>query len=291
MACYSPLTAYRTDSNGKLVFTPGQDCIESLHVPCGQCIGCRLENSRQKAMRGTLEASMHQQNSWLTLTYAPDQEPPGGTLVKRDLQLFIKRLRKKYGEGISHMSCGEYGDLTERMHYHSCLFGLDFEDKYPWKKTKDGILYRSDSLEKIWTKGHALIGEINFETIAYTARYVTKKYLGDDAEKHYGERTPEFVSMSKNPAIGLRFIREYFGDIYPKDFITIRGIKMKPPIYFDRYLERTNPSMYEEVKARRVASAKKLNQDRQKLGRLEQIAEYHTRRLRKKNDTSNVHRI
>lgn len=289
MACYKPIQAYRTPNQAKLEFQPSPETIEALKIPCGRCIGCRLENSRQKAMRGTLEAQMHDQNSWLTLTYAPGNEPPGESVNRRDLDLFMKRLRKRYGTGISHLSCGEYGDRTGRMHYHVCLFGHDFGDKYPWQKTGVGTLYRSDALEEIWTEGHAIVGEVNFDTIAYTARYITKKITGDKAEQHYQGKEPEFLSMSRKPAVGLRFVEEYADDIYPKDFVTIRGRKMKPPVYYDRWLEKNNPNMYEEIKWRRKKHAIKHEHENWKIGRLDTKAECKKRQLRKKNDSSHIH--
>lgn len=64
-----------------------------LTLPCGQCIGCKLEHSRQWAMRCIHEAQLHSNNCFITLTYAPENLPPDGGLIKRDFQLFMKRLR------------------------------------------------------------------------------------------------------------------------------------------------------------------------------------------------------
>jgi len=118
---------------------------------------------------------------------------------------------------------GEYGDVTARPHFHACIFGLDFPDKKVYKKTRGGHnLYTSDTLEKIWGKGFCPIGEVNFETAAYVARYVMKKITGQQQKKHYeqvdqdtGEitsRQPEFNHMSLKPGIGKGWLEKWRTD-------------------------------------------------------------------------------
>lgn len=222
---------------------------------------------------------MHDESCWLTLTYREEDLPENGTLVKSDLVMFMKKLRKKYGEGIRAMACGEYGDDTRRPHYHVCLFGHDFQDRYPWRKSKGGVLHRSDELETLWLKGQAEIGQLTFESAAYTARYVTKKITGPVAQEHYKGREPEFLTMPNRPGLGGKFIEKFFGDVYPKDFITIRGVKMKPPIYFDRYLEKIDPEMYERVKERRKRNRID-DSEYWKINRLSQMQEAVERKLK-----------
>jgi len=93
MACFHPLTAYRS-FDGQIRFDEKRNG-EPLELPCGQCIGCRLERSREWAIRMVHEASMHEDNCFITLTYAPEYLPPDGSLVKSDFQKFMKRLRKQ----------------------------------------------------------------------------------------------------------------------------------------------------------------------------------------------------
>lgn len=92
MACFHPLTAYQSDSGEIYFHDVGH---KELKLPCGQCIGCRLERSRQWAMRIIHEASMYDNNCFITLTYSPENLPPDGGLRKKHFQLFMKRLRKK----------------------------------------------------------------------------------------------------------------------------------------------------------------------------------------------------
>lgn len=96
MSCFHPLKAYQTLS-GTIVFNDLQDA-RPINLPCGQCIGCRIDRSRAWAMRCVHQASMYPDNCFVTLTYAPEYLPYNGSLVHRDFQLFMKRLRKKYSK-------------------------------------------------------------------------------------------------------------------------------------------------------------------------------------------------
>ena len=175
MACYHPKDAWRArvgvyTRTGKvpIVFKVDYgDPATAMKVSCGQCIGCRLERSRQWAIRCMHEASLYPINCFITLTYAPEHEDrlrvslpdletgevigKGLTLVKRDYVLFMKKLRKRFGAGIRFFHCGEYGELLGRPHHHSILFNHDFADKKVWKTNNGFVLYRSKSLEELYT--------------------------------------------------------------------------------------------------------------------------------------------
>lgn len=193
MPCYKPLDAWRPDSSTgskKLIFSYNSKTCNSLtphlQVPCGRCVGCRLERSRQWAIRCVHEASLHEKNCFITLTYNDENLPADQSLHYEPFQLFMKRLRKKYGSGIRFYMCGEYGEKLARPHFHACLFGHDFDDKKVWKKTDAGsVLYRSAELEKLWPFGYSSVGDVSFESAAYVARYIMKKITGEAAESHY----------------------------------------------------------------------------------------------------------
>uniref|UniRef100_UPI0040482461 rolling circle replication-associated protein n=1 Tax=Shewanella sp. TaxID=50422 RepID=UPI0040482461 len=182
MACFYPIKGWRPRLGNKIVFNPAHGYADRpVTLPCGQCVGCRLEHSRQWAIRCVHEAQLHQDNCFITLTYNDDYLPENGTLVKRDFQLFMKRLRKKYPHAVRYYQCGEYGSKTHRPHYHACLFGHDFKDKTLWQKGSDGTpLYISSSLQDLWSSdGHSIgfstIGTVTFQSAAYVARYIMKK--------------------------------------------------------------------------------------------------------------------
>lgn len=239
-----------------------------MAVPCGRCMDCRLEFSRQWAMRCVHESKLHDENCWFTLTYDEEHLPYAGSLVKEHLQLFYKRLRKANDcSKIRYYSAGEYGSDSGRPHYHVCCFGFDFRDKFFWRLSDSGAdVYRSDELDRIWGKGLTELGDLTFESAAYTARYCCKKVTGDMAEDHYTrmlqdgrfvEVEPEFALMSRGGTgdglggIGSGHYAKYGDEIYPQDECIVRGNRSKPPRFYDKLLEKESIEVYERVKAAR----------------------------------------
>lgn len=248
---------------------------EIVPIPCGKCIGCRLEKARQWAVRCVHEAQMYNQNCFITLTYNNKNLPKDRNIEKRALQLFFKKLRKHINtQEIRYYACGEYGDKMGRPHYHACIFNYDFPDKKLlhgaqrrfnkgyFQQTNDHDLFTSATLDKIWAKGYATIGELTFQSAGYVARYVTKKITGEKAKNHYLGRTPEFALMSRGNkkngkgGIGKPWLLKYFTDVYPKDFFTINGVKNKPPRYYDDLLKKIDPDLLVKLKIERAKRAK-----------------------------------
>lgn len=227
------------------------------------------------------EASLHAENAFITLTYSPENLPPGGTLQKKDFQDFIKRLRRKYparcvGVGADgkkifegktkYFHCGEYGERNRRPHYHALLFGLDFPDKVLFKNSADGsAIYTSEILQRLWPAGFCTTGAVTFESAAYVARYVMKKITGEPAKAHYenidletGEiidRLPEYTTMSLKPAIAKDWYKQFKSDVYPSDQVILRGMPMKPPKFYDRLLELEDPEARAAIRERRMKDA------------------------------------
>lgn len=200
---------------------------------------------------------MHEQNSFITLTYKDEHLVYGGQsygiLYPRHLELFWKRLRKHLRKPIRYFACGEYGDTTNRPHYHACLFGHDFEDKTLYS-SKNGInLYSSHTLDYLWGLGDCRIGDVNYETAAYVARYIMKKKLGQAGEQYKAEGVePEFVRMSRRPGIGSTWLDKFQDDVYPHDYAVIRnGIKVKPPKFYNLKYFKSHPLDEEDIKERR----------------------------------------
>lgn len=265
MACYKPLYGTRR-KDGKLSVRRDpwyyQFRETMLVVSCGQCTGCRLERSRQWAVRITHEAQMHEANSFLTLTYDDAHLPPDLSLRIRDFQLFMKRLRKwranedkvanKEPYRLRFFHCGEYGDLRSRPHYHACLFGEDFSsDRKHFKGSAENKLYTSKLLDTLWGHGYAVIGNLTFDSAAYVARYCMKKITGPKSVEHYNGRKPEYTSMSRRPGIGKPWLDKYKSDVYPDDFVISKGNKAQPPKYYDGQYQLENPTVMAEIKKRR----------------------------------------
>lgn len=256
-----------------------------IEIPCGHCIGCRLEYSRQWANRCLLEMQQHDKNCFITLTYDDDhiknkwfsklkdkQEYIVPTLVKKDLQLFFKRLRKELDKQdikIRFFACGEYGDNTFRPHYHAIIFGWMPSDLSLVSKSDLGYnYYSSDILTKIWPNGFNLVTDATWETCAYVARYVTKKVNGR-LESVYSDNNieKEFITMSNRPGIGYDY---YFGSEGKKCYATFLSDYIKTDFgsrkisrvrYFDKKLEEQDPDLMQKLKKTR----KEFEKDRKKL--------------------------
>ncbi len=243
---------------------------------------------------------MHQNtngNCWITLTYrsieeCTDEQFKNGYFVPADYSLnyqhfrdFIKRLRKwvfqKNGggrvpeykiedgkkiltNGVRYFHCGEYGDENLRPHYHACLFNCTFDDIVVYKQDQGITSYHSPTLEKLWRYGFCTIGELNFETAAYTAGYILKKITGFQAidtylrSDEYGVAfwvKPPYITMSLKPGIGAEFYEKYPGDFFPSDESPVpgRGVIKKVPRYYENILANQDPSMHAEIKKLRQA--------------------------------------
>lgn len=223
----------------------GKDNI--LLLPCGHCASCLTKRRKEWSVRCALEASEHEKNCFVTLTYDEDHVPK--KLIKRDLTDFLSKIRAS-GHRVRFFGCGEYGSQTARPHYHVILFGFMPDDLKPYAKQSNGfMLYTSDFLQKkIWKKGNVMIGEFSPETAGYVAGYVEKK-LGKDEG---------FILMSRRPGIGRKYLEKHYEDIYRYDsFITDGGHINKVPRYFDKVLmEQLDPTIdIARIKARRLEAA------------------------------------
>lgn len=256
-----------------------------VQIPCGQCIGCRLDYSRQWMQRCLLENSYHENACFLTLTYTDQNVPrsffcdsstgeilnpdaPWLTLEPRHLTLFWKRLRKWYGEELRYYACGEYGSNTFRPHYHAIVFGLNpdrlgLED---WSRNFRGDrLYLSRVLtDDVWKLGNVMVGEVNEQTCAYVSRYVMKKLKGE-ASVFYDEHglVPPFTRMSTHPGLGNQYFQDH-PDIYEFDKIHIStpqgGKSFRPPRYYDKLYDCLQPEEMAEIKQARQAMAEAATQ-------------------------------
>lgn len=273
MTCYHPVPVWRAkqeNASGKrsLVFSENQGIDGTrMDIPCGGCVGCRLDRAAEWQSRLIHESKEHMFNEFITLTYNEEHRPIDDSLQKHHMQDFLKRLRKSVQpKKIRFFACGEYGTKTLRPHYHALIFGHYFTDKKKAGKGSRGDqLFTSAKLDQLWGKGHCWIGSVTPESCGYVARYIMDKKTGEAAKTHYqgvnrqtGEiimRTPEYIHMSLKPAIGLTFYEQFKNEIHTQDSVLIKGQKRKVPRYYDKQLEKKDPILLEELKYIRSTKA------------------------------------
>jgi len=235
------------------------------------------------------EASLHDRNCFLTLTYSDEHLPVDYSVHPRDLQLFLKRLRKQaYRYNLEHgitaphretgelvprpikfYACGEYGETTLRPHYHCLIFGYEPPDKRHYETTKRGDqLFISKSLQQAWPFGLAIAGALTYQSASYTARYTMKKVGGAQAAEHY-LRThplhgficrvrPEFPLMSRGgrtgKGLGYGWYEKYGREAFVHDSVIIEGKEAQPPRY---YFEQLSEEDQRRIRTKRTIGAKR----------------------------------
>lgn len=246
MPCYGPLTGYYPkigSSDRRLVFKKSDsETGIPIRLPCGKCTGCRLEQSRQWAVRCMHEKRLHNAAAFLTLTFDEHNLPrltsDLGYLPTLDLaiyQNFLKKLRNRYaGPGLRFFGCGEYGSQTQRPHYHLLLLNSDFNDRKLIKSGTDYNLYASPLLSSLWSLGHASLGNVDWHSACYVARYCTKK--NQNGKTVTDGRLPEFVTMSRRPGLGAGYFDKYKDEILSHDTIIVNGVPAAAPRFYDNRL-------------------------------------------------------
>ena len=217
-----------------------------VRVPCGHCLACRLNKSKQFSARIIGEASMYKDNCFITLTY--DEEHCPKSLSKRDLQLFMKSFRQSLSpKKIRYFACGEYGSSTGRPHYHIIVFGLSkYDDVFKrsvLSKLLEGQNGFSATLDA-WSKdgkskGNVFVGDVSPQSAKYVAGYVMKKQ-GDSYHDStwYKEQglIPPFVLMSRRPGIGATYGDKYKERFKHNPFVVLGNSRVGLPRYLDNRL-------------------------------------------------------
>jgi len=213
MPCYHPIPAYQSGP-GASVMLHAPHGVAHMMVPCGSCLGCRLQRATHWAHRCMHEAQYFDHNAFVTLTYDDSHVPPDGNLSPKALQLFIKRVRKDAdspcgvldcpgGGGVRFFACGEYGERTGRPHYHVLFFNLRFRDAV----RVGNNLYESAALARLWPYGGHRIGTVTARSAMYCAKYSCKS-MGPACDSDGVVRVKPFARMSRNPGLGTRWLRE-----------------------------------------------------------------------------------
>lgn len=269
-------------------------------IGCQNCWACQLKKAAEWATRIMWECKEHEHNYFITLTYDEEHLPLynkmiytdengetttyendgtwTGTLQPEDVTKFIKTLRKHFERegitGIKYFYCGEYGNegqngnMGYRPHYHMILMGapLDIDTFYSWKhdNKQHKLHWKCKQLENWWQKGFIDVAEVEWNCAAYVARYCMKKIDNNNDPRKYAEvgKQKEFIRMSRNPGIGMKYYKEHRNEIYDLDGVAVKTIKnkttwLKPPAAFDRKLKEEKPELYEKIKESRIAAAER----------------------------------
>lgn len=287
MQCFHPLDGWRSP-DGKITFRECRNSGGKLQVRCGRCVGCRTHLKQSWTTRIVNEASLHEFNCFVTLTYAPEHVPHLGGLVYAHFQAFNKRLNsyrfrewrkanpdlpRKQFQSHRFFCALEYGEEGKLPHFHAILFGVDFPDKVIFKQPGHGSpLYTSEILGKLWTVGFSSVGSVTSDSAAYCAGYAAKKLSGPAARDAYfrfdsetgecGEVLPECARMSLRPGIGAHWIDKYYRDVFldgRRDAVYDGSFAQAvPKYYFDRVAAK-HPALAQEVEVLRFEKASKVD--------------------------------
>lgn len=273
MTCYRPLDAeahgFHPSGKQKLIFKNHPEFKNHpnpLKLPCGKCIGCKLDHSQMWAIRIMHHVQMNEETQFITLTYDPKHLPWDGSLTPPHFTKFMKRLRQHCPKEITYYHAGEYGDQLTRPHHHAIIFNHAFND-LDLVSEKEGIpLYTSPTLAKLWGKGYVTIGETNIHTAAYIARYTLKKQYNEEYYETTDETTGEILKLqppytTMSNGIGKSWYDLYQSDVFPSDTVIHKGRTIKTPRYYETQLQRTNADLLQTIKARRLSNSLKHAKD------------------------------
>lgn len=270
ISCLNPVEAFDfgVKSNGKrrITFSPSEALDHafrprSLLLPCGRCTLCRHAKRVDLTCRLVKECSQFDDISFLTLTYDDQHLPINDqgfpTLRKRDIQLFLKRLRRhlSYHYGLDHLrfaAAGEYGKRGRRPHWHLMIFGWLPSDLFVWQHKPKYDIYRSPTIESLWPFGFSTVGRGNGAVGRYCAKYITK-----DGLKVHASQTPEcFWSSRRDGGLGAPYWDKFFRADLRRGYVLSlsHGVpyKFKIPPYFVSRSEKLDSDLFADFKARRL---------------------------------------
>lgn len=272
------INSYNRKTNGRYQYE---------QIACGHCWACKLNYSAQWATRIMYECKNSDNNYFITFTYDDDHIPIpetaeyngetfindgtwSGSLFPDDITRFINSLRKhlerdKNHQGIKYFYAGEYGETTKRPHYHMIIMNcpLDIKQFYDFHiDERKKLHWKSTEIEKYWPEGMIDIGEVEFASAAYVARYCMKKLTDETNKKIYWEqgKIPEFVRMSRRPGIGKQYFLENMESIYDTDEIIVKNfhgdqMKVKPPKAWDKEFKKAHPEQWFKIQRSRKEAA------------------------------------
>lgn len=203
-------------------------------VGCGQCIPCRINKRREWVHRLMLEGSQYEDNAFITLTYDEEHLPyvagpqlPGdthlATLIPKHLQDWLKRFRKAVEPlKVRYYAAAEYGDATERPHFHIAMFNFP---SCSWGQTRTHKQYccaSCDLVRSTWGMGNIYLGTLEETSMNYVAGYVLKKLTNKFDDRLRG-RHPEFARMSLRPGIGADAMHDAASTLLEFNLVEAQG--------------------------------------------------------------------
>lgn len=228
---------------------------DGLKVPCGKCLQCRIQKRKEWAMRCLHELDNHYESVFVTLTYDDKHLPKNGSLQKKELQKFFKRLRQwVWPYKIRYFACGEYGDEKERPHYHAIIYGIGL------KEEQKAIIKRcwpfcDWTVQKI---ADSSFGCAEPDSIRYVAQYIDKKLSGEEAKKEYTDKGREPVFKVQSLGIGRCYVEKNKDQLERNESITMFGVKQTMPRYYLNLTEIDKEALSEKAVQKEMDIVKEL---------------------------------
>lgn len=258
-------------------------------IPCRHCWACHLNYSAEWATRIIYECRKYTHNYFVTLTFNDNWLPVLEQIEYKDkiyinpedgtwnegsvwepyMHKFIHDLRQylqreKNHTGMKYFYCMEYGETTHRPHAHILLMNCplntwEFDDWYQDDMYK--LHWKTNEIQQFWRYGIIDIGEVEWSSAAYVARYCTKKLHQKNNEDYCREgKLPEFIRMSRG--LGMDYYKEHKDEIYKNDEIVMRTVRgnvgsYKPPKAWDRKFKEEHPDQWEMIKLSRLKAAER----------------------------------
>jgi hypothetical protein len=224
MRCTKPIRL--TENVNRLIYPDGLD------VPCGKCTNCRVQKREEWSLRCLHELTAHEDSIFVTLTYANEHVPKNMSLKKKHLQDFLKRLRKYISpDKIRYFACGEYGELSERPHYHLIIYGIGFRHIEFIKKAWPFCDWNVPQI------ANASFGLVEYESIRYVAQYIDKKLSGFHESVNHTYLDRENVFRLCSMGLGRDYVIANKERLEKDLHCTHRGKRVSLPRYYLNKLE------------------------------------------------------
>lgn len=242
--------------------------VKFVKVPCGRCSECLKSNAQGWSFRILKEAELYDENYFITLTYDDEHLPSNKMLVKDEISKFNKKLktylnRKGLPSDFRFYGVGEYGGQTARPHYHVIYFNLMIPDLHFEYVDNGNLIFSSEFIRSVWSKGHIVIGNVDVASACYVARYCDKKRLLNQYEKDdllSKGIVPEFSIMSRMPGIGSHFIPKVVDGVVSQCYnLSVKGRNYSIPQFYSKKIKEILANTPELAAYEKNASFKSFN--------------------------------